>query len=163
VRRALPRTTIELLVSGFLQGKLGRPWRRDGRPGRIISTNNIEKTVPGFTGSCDPRGSTQRFLEMLQGGMREGGLGTIWLNGGAGEGTEKGWTFSANLHQHRVDISSRSAVTSHQARPAGERFVSPRAVPGLPDSMAENRAGGFLQWSAPPLTVASYHAGEVRR
>jgi len=127
VRARSPGTTIELLRPDFLR-QLGRPCRRDWRPGPDVLNHNIETVPQALRQVAYPRGSTHAPWNLLETGARRlaRAYTKIRCDGGAGRtATRRCWTCSGDLTstgRHRHD---RPVPLTRPEAPAGAAVVSP--------------------------------------
>ena len=157
IRRACPRTTVEILTPDFLR-KAGAIEKIMAAPPDVFN-HNLE-TVPRLYLSIRPGARYFASLRLLQ-RVKEIDPRSFTKSGlmvGLGESREEVMQVMDDLRSAKVDFLTIGQYLQPTRKHAPvARFWTPeefRALEGIA------RAKGFLMVSASPLTRSSYHAGD---
>jgi len=157
IRRAAPKTTVEILTPDFL--------RKDGAIDRLMQSppdvfNHNLETVPRLYLKIRPGARYFTSLRLLQ-RVKEIDPKSFTKSGlmvGLGETREEIMQVMDDLRAANVDFLTIGQYLQPTLKHTGvDRFWTPDEFKAL-EAIA--RAKGFLMVSASPLTRSSYHAGE---
>ena len=161
IRQRSPLTTIELLIPDF-NGNWDALAKVMGAAPEVLHHNIA--TVPRLYKRARPQADYMRSLALLY-QVRQGwpkGYSKSGLMVGLGETDAEVIEVLEDLRRHRVDIVTIGQYLSPSPKHLPvDRFVKPEQFEYF-RSMGETELG-FLQVVSTPLTLSSYHAGEVQR